>query len=277
MWQGTSRTLYRRFRDGEVAVAGYAEDYACLVWGLLELFQAEGDPGWLEWALQLQRRQDELFWDDAAGGWYSTTGADPSVILRMKDDYDGAEPSATSVSVGNLIVLAHLTGDADWRARVERTLPGSRRPDRWGRPQRADDAGGALGVACWRPADRDCRCGGRRGSRRARAGSVGTLSAVRGGRASRARRAAAAACGDCAVCRRDEGDRRPGNGVCLPRLRVPGADVGSRRLGPSCRRESCASLQRVIVMTLPLFPVECQFREKRKVSPFRSGLSKART
>ncbi len=125
MWQGTSRTLYRRFRDGEVAIAGYAEDYACLVWGLLELFQAEGDPAWLEWALQLQRRQDELFWDDAAGGWYSTTGADPSVILRMKDDYDGAEPSATSVSVGNLIVLAHLTGDADWRARVERTLQGA--------------------------------------------------------------------------------------------------------------------------------------------------------
>ncbi len=125
MWQGASRTLYRRFRDGEVAIAGYAEDYACLVWGLLELFQAEGDPGWLEWALQLQRRQDELFWDEAAGGWYSTTGADPSVILRMKDDYDGAEPSATSVSVGNLIVLAHVTADADWRARVERTLQGA--------------------------------------------------------------------------------------------------------------------------------------------------------
>ena len=47
------------------------------------------------------------------------------VILRMKDDYDGAEPSATSVSVGNLIVLAHLTGDADWRARVERTFQGA--------------------------------------------------------------------------------------------------------------------------------------------------------
>ena len=43
----------------------------------------------------------------------------------MKDDYDGAEPSATSVSVGNLIVLAHLTGDADWRARVERTFQGA--------------------------------------------------------------------------------------------------------------------------------------------------------
>ena len=64
MWEGASRTLYRRYRDGEVAIEAYAEDYACLVWGLLELFQADGDPAWLEWALELQRRQDELFWDD---------------------------------------------------------------------------------------------------------------------------------------------------------------------------------------------------------------------
>jgi uncharacterized protein YyaL (SSP411 family) len=125
MWRDASRTLFRRYRDGEVAIEGYAEDYAGLVWGLLELFQADGDPAWLQWALELQRRQDELFWDDEAGGWYSTTGADPSVILRMKEDYDGAEPSATSVSVANLIVVAHLTGDAVWQARVERTFQGA--------------------------------------------------------------------------------------------------------------------------------------------------------
>jgi hypothetical protein len=125
MWQGTSRTLFRRYREGDVAIEAYAEDYACLVWGVLELFQADGDPAWLEWALELQRRQDELFWDDRAGGWYATTGSDPSVILRMKEDYDGAEPSATSVAVSNLIVLAHLTGDATWRARVERTFQGA--------------------------------------------------------------------------------------------------------------------------------------------------------
>ena len=125
MWRDASRTLYRRYREGDVAIEAYAEDFACLVWGLLELFQADGEPAWLQWALELQRRQDELFWDEGAGGWYSTTGADPSVILRMKDDYDGAEPSATSVSVANLIAVAHLTGDATWRARVERTLQGS--------------------------------------------------------------------------------------------------------------------------------------------------------
>jgi hypothetical protein len=125
VWQAGTRTLFRRYRGGDVAIEAYAEDYACLVWGLLELFQADGDPAWLEWALELQQRQDELFWDDGAGGWYATTGADPSVIVRMKDDYDGSEPSATSVAVSNLLVLAHLTGDAVWRARVERTFEGA--------------------------------------------------------------------------------------------------------------------------------------------------------
>jgi len=125
MWQPESRTLHRRYREGAVAIEAYAEDYACLVWGLIELFQADGDPAWLEWALELQRRQDELFWDDGAGGWYATTGEDPTLIVRMKEDYDGAEPSATSVAVSNLLVLAHLTGDAAWRARVERTFQGA--------------------------------------------------------------------------------------------------------------------------------------------------------
>jgi hypothetical protein len=125
MWREDTRTLFRRCREGEVAIEAYAEDYACLAWGLLELFQADGDPAWLEWALNLQRRQDELFWDEDGGGWFATTGKDPSVLLRLKEDYDGAEPSATSVAVLNLIVLVHLTGDETWRVRAERAVRGA--------------------------------------------------------------------------------------------------------------------------------------------------------
>src|SRR5262249_55395449 len=77
---------------------------------------------WLKWAIALQRRQDELFWDDAAGGWFSTDGRDPSVLLRMKEDYDGAEPTASSVSVLNLLTLSHLVDDPTMSERVERTL-----------------------------------------------------------------------------------------------------------------------------------------------------------
>ena len=122
MWNAETRTLLRRYRAGDAEIDGYAEDYAFLLFGLLELFQSDPQAEWLEWAIELQQRQDELFWDDEGGGWFSTTGQDPTVLWRMKEDHDGAEPSATSVSVMNLIVLSHLNGHPVWAARIERSL-----------------------------------------------------------------------------------------------------------------------------------------------------------
>src|SRR6185295_3383291 len=114
LWSAESRTLLRRYRNGHAEIEGYAEDYAFLIHGLIELFQADPDAKWLTWAATLQRRQNELFWDAADGGWFSTTGHDPSVLLRLKEDYDGAEPSASSVSVMNLLVLTHLIEEKEW-------------------------------------------------------------------------------------------------------------------------------------------------------------------
>ena len=131
MWHATSsgsstRTLLRRYRRGEASIEAYAEDYAYLIYGLLELFQADPDVRWLEWAETLQRRQDELFWDEVDGGWFSTTGRDKNVLLRMKEDYDGAEPTASSVSVLNLLTLTHLVDDpgnvARWADQIEKTF-----------------------------------------------------------------------------------------------------------------------------------------------------------
>ena len=121
LWQTDKSRLLRRYRDRDAAIDAYAEDYAYLIFGLLELFQADGNAEWLEWAVQLQRRQDELFWDEAQGGWFSTTGEDPTVLLRLKEDYDGAEPAPSSVSVLNLITLNHLGADVAIE-RAERTL-----------------------------------------------------------------------------------------------------------------------------------------------------------
>jgi uncharacterized protein YyaL (SSP411 family) len=121
LWNGNPGRLLRRYRAGDAAIDGYAEDYACLIFGLLELFQADGDPAWLEWAMTLQTRQDELFWDEAHGGWFSTTGDDPSVLLRLKEEYDGAEPAPGSISVLNLITLNRLGVDVPLD-RAERTL-----------------------------------------------------------------------------------------------------------------------------------------------------------
>ena len=117
-----ARHLLRRYRDGEAGIPGYAEDYAFLIFGLLELFQADGDAAWLDWAQELQRAQDERFWDEEEGGWFSTTGDDPTVLLRLKEDYDGAEPSASAVSVLNLLTLTHLMPSDRWHAQIERTL-----------------------------------------------------------------------------------------------------------------------------------------------------------
>ena len=125
LWDADRRVLLRRFRDGRADIDAYSEDYASVVWGLLELFQAGGDPVWLDWARELQATQNRLFWDAEGGGWFSTTGDDPTVLLRIKEQYDGAEPAAGSVAVWNLLMLAHLSGGDDAREhvdRVERTL-----------------------------------------------------------------------------------------------------------------------------------------------------------
>jgi uncharacterized protein YyaL (SSP411 family) len=122
LWRPTERKLLRRYRDGEAAIDGFCEDYACLVWGLVELFQATGDVDWLDWALELTRVQTALFSDERDGGWFSTTGHDPTVLLRLKEDYDGAEPAAASVTVRNLLMLGHLAGDQALIDRAGRTL-----------------------------------------------------------------------------------------------------------------------------------------------------------
>jgi uncharacterized protein YyaL (SSP411 family) len=65
---------------------------------------------------------DELFWDAEHGGWFNTTGEDRTVILRLKEDYDGAEPAASSISVLSLLTLAHLTDEPGLHDRIDKTL-----------------------------------------------------------------------------------------------------------------------------------------------------------
>jgi uncharacterized protein YyaL (SSP411 family) len=107
--------LWRRFRAGEAAVEGCASDYAFLIQGLLDLYETTFDIGTLSWALALQERQNTLFWDLKAGGYFDA-GSDPRILLRMKEAYDGAEPSANSVSALNLLRLHHVAPDAGYEA-----------------------------------------------------------------------------------------------------------------------------------------------------------------
>ena len=126
LWDGGRRRLWRRHAGGVASVEACAEDYACVAWGLIELFQATGEPEWLAWALELHAVLDERFLAPGDRGWYATTGEDPSVLVRQIEEYDGAEPSATSVAVANLLALARLTGRAELQRRAEAVLASQR-------------------------------------------------------------------------------------------------------------------------------------------------------
>jgi len=122
LWRPAEQRLLRRHRDGESAIDAFAEDYACLAWGLIELAQTTGEARWLVWAQELTALETTRFFDARDGGWFSTTGEDASVLLRLKEDYDGAEPASASVTVRNLLTLGHFVADEKLVYRAGRTL-----------------------------------------------------------------------------------------------------------------------------------------------------------
>ena len=117
--------LYRSWREGRAASEGFAEDYACLIQGLLDLYEASFDGRWLQWAMRLQTTLDERFEDRAHGGYFNSAEGAADIVVRLKEDYDGAEPAPSSVAATNLLRLAALLRDARgeaYRARAMRTL-----------------------------------------------------------------------------------------------------------------------------------------------------------
>jgi hypothetical protein len=94
--------LLRSYREGPSKIRAFAADYAFLISGLIDLYEADFDIEWLRWARRLQDTLDLHFWDQERGGYYSTSDHDPAILLRMKEDYDGAEPTPNSVAVRNL-------------------------------------------------------------------------------------------------------------------------------------------------------------------------------
>jgi hypothetical protein len=122
LYDATTGKLIRRYRAGEAAIDGFADDYAFFIQGLLDLYEASFDINDLAWASDLQKKQNELFWDKDQAGYFSTSGQDPSVLLRLKEDYDGAEPSPNSVAVMNLLRLSQMLDEKPFREMAENTL-----------------------------------------------------------------------------------------------------------------------------------------------------------
>ena len=114
--------LIRSFRHGPSNVAAFADDYAALIAGLLDLYEADFDTAWLQWAVELQAKMDAQFLDTEHGGYFQTAPSAADILFRSKEDYDGAEPAPGSLAAANLLRLAQLTNSAGLRERAEKTI-----------------------------------------------------------------------------------------------------------------------------------------------------------
>ena len=105
--------LLHRYRKGEAKIPGFADDYAFLILGLIELFQVTFDPKYLQISLDLNNYLINHFWDKTNGGLFFSSDANEKLLTRTKEVYDRAIPSANSVTMYNLIRLARITGNTD--------------------------------------------------------------------------------------------------------------------------------------------------------------------
>eukprot|EP01102_Stenamoeba_stenopodia_P012865 TRINITY_DN4099_c0_g2_i1.p1 TRINITY_DN4099_c0_g2~~TRINITY_DN4099_c0_g2_i1.p1 ORF type:complete len:467 (+),score=92.10 TRINITY_DN4099_c0_g2_i1:73-1473(+) len=109
------RTPMHSFRGASVAdIEAFLDDYAFLIQALLDLYEYDGNTEWVKWAKQLQDAQNNLFLDNQDGGYFSVSGNDPSILLRLKSDEDSAEPAGNSIACSNLSRLYSLTHQEDY-------------------------------------------------------------------------------------------------------------------------------------------------------------------
>jgi uncharacterized protein len=122
MYDAATGILLRRYRRGDAAIPGFLDDYAFFTQALLDLYETGFEWRDLELAIRLTEKLVDLFEDKDHGAFYSTAADDPTLVLRIKEDYDGAEPSGSSIAVLNLLRLAQITNRQDFRTLAERAL-----------------------------------------------------------------------------------------------------------------------------------------------------------
>jgi len=122
LWDAGSRTLYHRWREGEHDHVQLLDGYAFLLAGVIELYEATLEPRHLEFAVALAEAMLAKFYDaDQGGFWQSDPGA-PDLILRVKEEYDGAEPSGNSVAILALLKLGKITERREFNEAGEKSL-----------------------------------------------------------------------------------------------------------------------------------------------------------
>ncbi|MFX1448757.1 MAG: thioredoxin domain-containing protein, partial [Promethearchaeota archaeon] len=111
--------LLHRYREGKADILAFVDDYAFLIWGLINLYEASFETIYLEEAVTLSIKQLSLFWDSSIGAFFFTAEDAESLLTRQKESYDGAIPSGNSVSMLNLLRLAQLTGNDDFEKKAD--------------------------------------------------------------------------------------------------------------------------------------------------------------
>jgi len=125
---GDDGRLLHRYRRGRAGIRAHADDYAFLVWGLIELYETTFDAVYLERAAALQDAMIEHFWDETDGGFFFTAADAEELPARQKQVYDGAAPSANSAAMLNLLRLGRLTATPSYEkkaADIGRAFAGS--------------------------------------------------------------------------------------------------------------------------------------------------------
>ena len=117
--RGPGGTLLHRYRGGEAAIPAFADDYAFLSWGMLELYEATFDAIYLKQSLQLIDGLVARFWDPVAGGFFQTAQGGKEAIARKKPLEDGVLPSANSVALLLLLKLNRITGNVEYEKKAE--------------------------------------------------------------------------------------------------------------------------------------------------------------
>ncbi len=114
--------LRHAFRDGVAHIDAFLDDYAFVIQGLLDLYEATFEAQRVHQARELAEEMVAALWDDKAGGFYATRAGRPDLLARGKDAFDGATPSGNAIAAHALLRLARLTDDATLEDRAERTL-----------------------------------------------------------------------------------------------------------------------------------------------------------
>ncbi len=114
--------LLHRYRQGAAGLPAHLEDYAYFIWALLELYETTFDADYLQSAMALTERQIQDFWDTENGGFYQTASGGEELLFRLKELYDGAQPSGNSVSALNLLRLGRITANSQWEEMAEKVM-----------------------------------------------------------------------------------------------------------------------------------------------------------